>query len=208
MTGTKRPVPARKCPCRNWSLREVQGVLENDLQLNIQNKHPKSCTIDRLCGQNSWLQIQRPGFDSRHYQIWWEVVGLERGPLSLVNTIEELLGRKNSGSSLENREYGCRHLPCWPRDTLYPQKLVLTSPTSAASAFTASIASEYRLSTSRITLSELNNDLPGLDRLLKYNRKRWGNCGRKPGIKDVKQQSIGSRNQLDAWPEKRHLNGG
>jgi hypothetical protein len=35
-------------------------------------------------------------------------VGLERGPLSLVNTIEELLGRKSSGSGLENRYYGGR----------------------------------------------------------------------------------------------------
>jgi hypothetical protein len=26
--------------------------------------------------------------------MFWEVVGLERGPLSLVSTIEELLGRK------------------------------------------------------------------------------------------------------------------
>jgi hypothetical protein len=34
-------------------------------------------------GQSSWLQIRRPGFDSRHYQKK-EVVGLERGPLSLV----------------------------------------------------------------------------------------------------------------------------
>jgi hypothetical protein len=33
-------------------------------------------------------------------------VGLERGPLSLVSTIEELLGRKDSGSGLENRDYG------------------------------------------------------------------------------------------------------
>jgi hypothetical protein len=32
-------------------------------------------------------------------------VGLERVPLSLVSTIEELLGRNNSGSGLENREY-------------------------------------------------------------------------------------------------------
>jgi hypothetical protein len=31
------------------------------------------------------------GFDSRRYQIFWEVVGLERGPLSLVRKIEELL---------------------------------------------------------------------------------------------------------------------
>jgi hypothetical protein len=44
-------------------------------------------------GQSSWLQIQRSGFDSRHYQIFWEVVGLERGPLSLVSTTEELLDR-------------------------------------------------------------------------------------------------------------------
>jgi hypothetical protein len=33
-------------------------------------------------------------------------VGLERGPLSLVSTIEEVLGRNISGSGLENREYG------------------------------------------------------------------------------------------------------
>jgi hypothetical protein len=36
-------------------------------------------------------------------------MGLERGPLSLVSTTEELLGRKSSGSGLENREYGIRH---------------------------------------------------------------------------------------------------
>jgi hypothetical protein len=45
-------------------------------------------------GQSSWLQIRRPGFDSRHYQKRKEVVGLERGPLSLVSTTEELLNRK------------------------------------------------------------------------------------------------------------------
>jgi hypothetical protein len=41
---------------------------------------------------------QRSGFDSRRYQIFWEAVGLERGPLGLVSTIEELLKRKSSGS--------------------------------------------------------------------------------------------------------------
>jgi hypothetical protein len=29
-----------------------------------------------------------PGFDSRRFQIFWEAVGLERGPLSLVSTRE------------------------------------------------------------------------------------------------------------------------
>jgi hypothetical protein len=33
---------------------------------------------------------------------------LERGPLSLVSTIEELLGRNGSGSSQVNRDYGRR----------------------------------------------------------------------------------------------------
>jgi hypothetical protein len=45
-------------------------------------------------GQSSWLQIRRPEFDSRHYQKKNKVVGLERGPLSLVSTTEELLDRK------------------------------------------------------------------------------------------------------------------
>jgi hypothetical protein len=81
-------------------------------------------------GQSSWLQIQRSGFDSRRYQIFWEVVSLERGPLSLVSTTEELLERKGSGSGLENREYGRWDKWRWPRGTLYPQKLALTSSTS------------------------------------------------------------------------------
>jgi hypothetical protein len=72
-----------------------------------------------------------PGFDSRRYHILWEVVGLERGPLSLVSITEELLERKCSGSGLENREYGRWDPFRWPRDTLYPQKLALTSPTSS-----------------------------------------------------------------------------
>jgi hypothetical protein len=43
-----------------------------------------------------------PGFDSRRYQTFCEVVSLERGPLSLVRIIEELF-KGNSGSGLENR---------------------------------------------------------------------------------------------------------
>jgi hypothetical protein len=44
--------------------------------------------------QSSWLQIQRCGFDSLLYQIFREVVSLERGPLCLMSTTEELLERK------------------------------------------------------------------------------------------------------------------
>jgi hypothetical protein len=65
--------------------------------------------------ESSWLQIQRSGFNSRRYHIFWEVVGLERGPISLVSTIQELLERNRSGSGLENREYDHGDPLRWPR---------------------------------------------------------------------------------------------
>jgi hypothetical protein len=79
--------------------------------------------IDPLCGlvvRVPGYRSRDPGFDFRLYQIFWEVVGLERGPLtiSLVSTIEELLGTNSSGSGLENREYGRGDPLRWPRDTL------------------------------------------------------------------------------------------
>jgi hypothetical protein len=87
---------------------------------------------DRLCGLVVSVPDYRSrghGFDSRRYQVFWEVVGLERSPPSLVSTTEELLGRKGSSSSLENWDYGSRDPSRWPRGTLNPQKLALTLPT-------------------------------------------------------------------------------
>jgi hypothetical protein len=81
-------------------------------------------------GQSFWLQIQKSGFDSRRHQIFWGVVGLERGQVSLVSTIEELLGRRINGSGLDIREHGSGDPPRWLSVTLYPQNLALTSPTS------------------------------------------------------------------------------
>jgi hypothetical protein len=49
-------------------------------------------------------------------------VGLEQGPLSLVSTIHELLGRKT-----ENTSVGIRHAD---KVAHYPETLALTSPTS------------------------------------------------------------------------------
>jgi hypothetical protein len=63
--------------------------------------------VDRLCGlvvRVSGYRSTGPGFDSRRYQIFWVVVGLEQGPLSLVRIIEELLEWKSSSSDLENRD--------------------------------------------------------------------------------------------------------
>jgi hypothetical protein len=70
------------------------------------------------------------GFNSRRYQIFWEVVGLERGPFSFVKIIEELLEWKSSGFSLKTEINGRWNSWRWPRDNFYPQRLALTSPTS------------------------------------------------------------------------------
>jgi hypothetical protein len=68
-------------------------------------------------GLGSRLQIQKSGFDSRRYQIIWEVVGLERSPLSLVSITGELLERKRSGSGLEIEITAVGDPPRWLRDT-------------------------------------------------------------------------------------------
>jgi hypothetical protein len=91
------------------------------------------------------LVVSVPGYRSRGSgsipcatTFFWEVVGLERGPLSLVSTTEELIGRKSSCSRLESWEYGWREPLRWPRGTFYPQKLALTSLTIAHSVLFAS----------------------------------------------------------------------
>jgi hypothetical protein len=65
---------------------------------------------DRLCGLVVRVLDCRPrgpGFGS--WALQKNVVGLERGPLSLVSTTEELLGRKVAAPvNPENREYGRR----------------------------------------------------------------------------------------------------
>jgi hypothetical protein len=62
-------------------------------------------------------------------------VGLERGPLCLVSTTEELLKRKNSGSGLENQDYGRRGSTVLTTQHLaMRKKLVLISPTSGGSS--------------------------------------------------------------------------
>jgi hypothetical protein len=69
---------------------------------------------DRLCGLVARVPGCRPsgpGFDPRRYHIFWVVVCLERGPVSLVSINEELLERESSGCGLGNwdwRPWGIR----------------------------------------------------------------------------------------------------
>jgi hypothetical protein len=78
-------------------------------------------------GQRSWLQILRSGVRFPALPHFLRSSGSGTGPLSLVSTTEELLGRKRIGPGLESREYGRRDPSRWPRGTLYPQKLALTT---------------------------------------------------------------------------------
>jgi hypothetical protein len=57
----------------------------------------------------------------RRYHIFWELVSLKRGALSLMSTVEELLERKSSGFGLENRDYDRRDPSRWPRVIHNPQ---------------------------------------------------------------------------------------
>jgi hypothetical protein len=62
---------------------------------------------DRLCG----LVVRVPryrsrgsGIDSQRYQMFWKIVGLERGPLSLVRITEEIFKWETAAPGLENRD--------------------------------------------------------------------------------------------------------
>jgi hypothetical protein len=87
------------------------------------------CSLDRLCGlvvRVPGYRSRGPGSISRAARFFRKVVGLERGPLSLVSITEEILERKSSDSGLENREYGRRDLSRWPRATFYSQRVGTT----------------------------------------------------------------------------------
>jgi hypothetical protein len=82
-------------------------------------------------GQRSWLQIQRSW-------VWFPLLPdfLRNSGSGTGSTQPREYNwgatwkRNNSGSGLENREYGHGNMLRWSRDTLYEQKLALTSPTS------------------------------------------------------------------------------
>jgi hypothetical protein len=81
-------------------------------------------------GQSSCLQIQRSRVWFPALQNFLRSSGSGTGFTQPHEYNEELLGRNSSGTGLENREYGRGDPLHWPRDTFYPQKLPLTSPSS------------------------------------------------------------------------------
>jgi hypothetical protein len=91
LDGLVVKAPCYKPECRGYETR--RGDLFN--LPNLSGGTNRLCDlVMRVPGYSFWVQIQKSGLDSLRYQIFWEVVGLERGPLSLVSTTEELLDRK------------------------------------------------------------------------------------------------------------------
>jgi hypothetical protein len=121
-------------PDINWNYRTVAIFVIVNIQMWLFINHLRIylCSVsvrsDRLCGlvvKSFWVQTQRSRVRFPRFQIFWEAAGLQRGPLSLVRTTEELLEEKVS-AAVYKTEINDRGNPLrWPRDTLYPQKLAL-----------------------------------------------------------------------------------
>jgi len=85
-------------------------LVRNNKTNKLRGLSPRANYTDRAAaaGRRSWCysgyRYRGSGFDFRRYQIFWVVVGLERGPLSLVRSIEELLEKKVAAPGLENRD--------------------------------------------------------------------------------------------------------
>jgi hypothetical protein len=106
----------------------LQILLKNSIRIIQCNKKEGPPLWSR--GQSSWLQIQRSGFDFRSYQFFLRSSGSGTGSTQPCEYNWGATWQKSIGSCLEIREYGLWGSSRWPRITLYPQNLALTSQTS------------------------------------------------------------------------------
>jgi hypothetical protein len=121
------------CVCISQKLMEDYFVvfIVSEILMSIELQHSREFTSSKLMLLDKFklnlaliLWLSNRTIRLCTFQFKWDAH-------SLVSTTEELLGRKCSGSGLENREHGRRDPSRWQRCTLSPQKLALTSPTSS-----------------------------------------------------------------------------
>jgi hypothetical protein len=115
-------------------MRTETHPLSETLSFLVQKPNNSECytPTDRLCGLVVTVPgytSRGPGFDSRRYQIFWEVVTLERGPLSLIRITEELPEWKSSGSGSRKPRFTAVGIRCADHTTSSIRK-ALTSATS------------------------------------------------------------------------------
>jgi hypothetical protein len=115
-----RIIGVKQRKLEDTEIKLVPMNITQSMTLNLRTRIYRLCVYEPRIYSPKHIEIN---FDKSHY---------DRGPFSPVSTIEELLGRKTSGSCLENREYGRSDASRWPRDTLYPQNLAPTSSTSSS----------------------------------------------------------------------------
>jgi hypothetical protein len=105
----------------------VTNKESEDYHMKCQKQHDRLCC---LVVRVSDYRSRGPGLDSRWFKIFWEAAGLNGVHSAsweqLRSYLEEIVA-----APVYKIEIGYRGNPLrWPRDTLYPQKLALTSPTS------------------------------------------------------------------------------
>jgi hypothetical protein len=113
--GRRRPwLSLNYCP--SFCLKEERKTMKIFRQVKtVVLRGPTSCTSGHgqdiflfstaFSGQSFWLQIQRSRVWLPALQSFWEVGGLERSPLSLLRTTEELIEWKSSCCGLRKRDW-------------------------------------------------------------------------------------------------------
>jgi hypothetical protein len=93
-----------------------RGSASDVVEIDFWHLRPITNSLCGLVVRVPGYRSRCSGFYSRWYRIFWRVC-LERCPLSLVSTTEELRGRNDSCFCLEIREYDRGDQLRWPRDT-------------------------------------------------------------------------------------------
>jgi hypothetical protein len=123
-----------------WKCCRTSSALENPIRIRMWRicvwvtpryspPQPMGILLWGLLERRTATNTGVPGSILGVTRFFWAAVGLERGPLSLVNNWRNYLEEIVAAPGLENRSYDRRDLLRWLRDTLYPLKLALASLT-------------------------------------------------------------------------------